>query len=219
MPRGRRGRITQKEESDDDSNDEEVPPTQQQQQVENNADADDDNNERQEEEEEPTEHHPTAANQAQVRQSTNNNAPDENTLRILLSTDNHLGYLERDPIRGDDSFAALEEILHLARQHKVDMVLLSGDVFHENKPTRRTLHKTMEILRRYCMGGESVGFQIVSDQGECLRSVVTGRANYEDEYYSVSIECVYIDERSVCSLDAFDCVLCFHYVSFITCTQ
>ena len=62
------------------------------------------------------------------------------------------------------------------------------------------------------MGGESVGFQIVSDQGECLRSVVTGRANYEDEYYSVSIECVYIDERSVCSLDAFDCVLCFHYL-------
>jgi len=184
MPRGRRGRITQKEESDDDSNDEEVPPTQQQQQqVENNAD---DNNEHQEEEEEPiTEHHPTAANQAQ-RQSTNN-APDENTLRILLSTDNHLGYLERDPIRGDDSFAALEEILHLARQHKVDMVLLSGDVFHENKPTRRTLHKTMEILRRYCMGGESVGFQIVSDQGECLRSVVTGRANYEDEYYSVDL--------------------------------
>ena len=36
------------------------------------------------------------------------------------------------------------------------------------------------------MGGESVGFQIVSDQGECLRSVVTGRANYEDEFYSVS---------------------------------
>lgn len=37
------------------------------------------------------------------------------------------------------------------------------------------------------MGGESVGFQIVSDQGECLRSVVTGRANYEDEFYSVSL--------------------------------
>lgn len=184
MPRGRRGRTTQKEESEDDSNDEEeVPPTQQ---VENNADADGND---EQEEEEPTDRQQTT-NQAQ--QATN--APDENTLRILLSTDNHLGYLERDPVRGDDSFAALEEILHLARQHKVDMVLLSGDVFHENKPTRRTLHKTMEILRRYCMGGDSVGFQIVSDQGECLRSVVTGRANYEDEYYSVSrvYSCVYV---------------------------
>ncbi|KAL7461780.1 hypothetical protein ACHAXS_002186 [Conticribra weissflogii] len=116
-----------------------------------------------------------------------NAPPDDDTLRILLSTDNHLGYLERDPIRGLDSFAALEEVLSLARQHKVDMVLLSGDLFHDNKPSRRTLHKTMEILRRYCMGSESVGFQIVSDQKDCLRSVVSGRANYEDEFYSVDL--------------------------------
>ena len=26
--------------------------------------------------------------------------PDENTLRVMLSTDNHLGYQEKDPIRG-----------------------------------------------------------------------------------------------------------------------
>ena len=171
---------------------------------------------------------------------------DESLLKILLSTDNHLGYNERDPIRGQDSFAALEEVLSLARQHKVDMVLLSGDLFHDNKPSRKTLHtvrlyllyyillflccgmlredggkagdeimpcislhiichifthtgyhiphsshfptilQTMDILRRYCMGGNSVGFQILSDQKECLRSVVSGRANYEDEFYSVS---------------------------------
>ena len=37
------------------------------------------------------------------------------------------------------------------------------------------------------MGGESVNVQIVSDQKECLRSVVSGRANYEDEFYSVSL--------------------------------
>ena len=85
-----------------------------------------------------------------------------------------------------DSFAALEEVLSLARLHKVDLVLLSGDLFHDNKPSRRTLHITMEILRRYCMGGEAVHVQIVSDQKECLRSVVSGRANYEDEFYSVS---------------------------------
>ena len=84
------------------------------------------------------------------------NDPGDNTLRILLSTDNHLGYLEKDPIRGMDSFAALEEVLSVARLHKVDLVLLSGDLFHDNKPSRRTLHTTMEILRRYCMGGESV---------------------------------------------------------------
>lgn len=54
--------------------------------------------------------------------------------------------------------------------------------------TNITTHpKTMEILRRYCMGAGSVGFQIVSDQKECLRSLITGRANYEDENYSVNL--------------------------------
>lgn len=39
------------------------------------------------------------------------------------------------------------------------------------------------------MGGEAVNVQIVSDQKECLRSVVSGRANYEDEFYSVRLYC------------------------------
>jgi len=34
--------------------------------------------------------------------------PDENKLRIMIATDNHVGILERDPVRGPDSFAALE---------------------------------------------------------------------------------------------------------------
>lgn len=44
---------------------------------------------------------------------------DEDTLRIMLSTDNHLGYCERDPVRGLDSFAAFEEVLSLAREKQV----------------------------------------------------------------------------------------------------
>jgi double-strand break repair protein MRE11 len=64
------------------------------------------------------------------------------------------------------------------------MVLLAGDLFHDNKPSRRTLHKTMEILRRYCMGPNPVQFQIVSDQAANFRSV-HGTVNYEDSYYSV----------------------------------
>ena len=74
---------------------------------------------------------------------------DASTLRVLLTTDNHLGYLECDPIRGLDSFAAFEEILGLARQHKVNMVLLSGDLFHENKPSRNTMH-IVSFVSDYC---------------------------------------------------------------------
>jgi double-strand break repair protein MRE11 len=46
---------------------------------------------------------------------------DDDMLRVLVSTDNHLGYCERDPVRGLDSFAAFEEVLYLARQHKVSI--------------------------------------------------------------------------------------------------
>jgi len=45
--------------------------------------------------------------------------PSKHTLRILVATDNHLGYLERDAIRGLDSFAAFEEVLYLAKKYKV----------------------------------------------------------------------------------------------------
>jgi hypothetical protein len=44
-------------------------------------------------------------------------APD--TIKILLTTDNHLGYLEKDPIRGADSFKAMQEIFELAIREKV----------------------------------------------------------------------------------------------------
>lgn len=114
------------------------------------------------------------------------NNVDRNTIRIMVSTDNHLGFAEKDPVRGLDSFAAFEEVLLLAKLHKCDMVLLAGDLFHDNKPSRRTLYKTMEIIRRYCMGSDPVQFQILSDQARNFRNVY-GTVNYEDPYYSVDL--------------------------------
>ncbi len=63
----------------------------------------------------------------------------EDIARIMVSTDNHIGFMERDPVRGSDSFLAFEEVLATARKKGVDMVLLAGDLFHENKPSRYTL--------------------------------------------------------------------------------
>ena len=65
------------------------------------------------------------------------------------------------------------------------MVLLAGDLFHDNKPSRRTMYKTMEIIRRHCLGPNPVQLEIVSDhassniRGACI--------NYEDEYMSVDL--------------------------------
>lgn len=43
----------------------------------------------------------------------------EDIWRILVATDIHLGYLERDPIRGNDSFDAFDEVLTKADQEQV----------------------------------------------------------------------------------------------------
>lgn len=81
----------------------------------------------------------------------------------MVATDNHLGYNEKDPQRCDDSFRAFEEILKLAREHEVDAILLGGDLFHENKPSRLTMHRTMELLRYYCLGDRACELELLSD--------------------------------------------------------
>jgi len=43
----------------------------------------------------------------------------DDNIRILLATDNHIGYNERDPIRGQDSINTFREILQLAVKHDV----------------------------------------------------------------------------------------------------
>lgn len=37
-------------------------------------------------------------------------AQDNDVMRVLIATDNHLGYMENDPLRREDSFEAFEEI-------------------------------------------------------------------------------------------------------------
>ncbi|KAF8895901.1 hypothetical protein CPB84DRAFT_1248682 [Gymnopilus junonius] len=55
----------------------------------------------------------------------------DDTIRIMLATDTHIGYMERDPVRGQDSINTFKEILQLAVKHEVDFILLAGDLFHE----------------------------------------------------------------------------------------
>ena len=63
---------------------------------------------------------------------THRRATDSDTICILVSTDNHVGFEERDPIRKDDSWRTFDEVMTLAKERDVDMVLLAGDLFHDN---------------------------------------------------------------------------------------
>lgn len=111
---------------------------------------------------------------------------DSNSLRVLISSDLHLGFLEKDPIRKDDSFAALEEILSIARDEKVDFILFGGDLFHDNKPSRSTYHRTLLLLRQYALGDGEISFDVVSDR-KLFHSNSLSPLNYEDPNYNVKI--------------------------------
>lgn len=139
---------------------------------------------------------------------------DDNTFRILISTDNHLGYMERDAVRcnGDlsfriiqfpisysvslhsysssfhflDSFAAFEEVMITAKNKNADFVLLAGDLFHDNKPSRRTMHATMDLLRSHVYGDEPVFFKITNEQMEVFKNR-RATANFEDPHQAISL--------------------------------
>ena len=107
-------------------------------------------------------------------------------LTILVASDMHLGYAERDPIRGEDSFVTFAEVFKIALEQKVDMVLLAGDLFHDNKPSRRALHRAMEVMRDHCLGDRPVGIEVVSDQHSNFHGKYR-TVNFEDPNYNVQL--------------------------------
>lgn len=49
------------------------------------------------------------------------------------------GVWEKDEVRKDDSFVSFEEVFEIAARNNADFVLLGGDLFHDNKPSRYTI--------------------------------------------------------------------------------
>lgn len=140
------------------------------------------------------------------------------TLRILVATDCHLGYMEKDEVRRHDSFQAFEEICSIAEQKQVDFLLLGGDLFHENKPSRSTLVKAIEILRRHCLNDQPVQFQVVSDQTVNFLNTF-GHVNYEDPHFNVGLPVFSIhgnhdDPAGVDNLSAVDILSACNLVNY-----
>ena len=108
------------------------------------------------------------------------------TIRVLVATDNHVGYNERDPVRGDDSWKSFHEIMCIAKDRDVDMVLLAGDLFHENKPSRKSMYNVMRSLRMNCYGEKPCELEMLSDASETLGGDFN-HVNYEDLDINVAI--------------------------------
>ncbi|OKL59521.1 Double-strand break repair protein mus-23 [Talaromyces atroroseus] len=111
---------------------------------------------------------------------------DADTIRILVATDNHVGYNERDPVRGDDSWKSFHEIMCLAKVRDVDMVLLAGDLFHENKPSRKSMYQVMRSLRMNCLGDKPCELELLSDASENFQGAFN-HVNYEDLDINIAI--------------------------------
>lgn len=113
--------------------------------------------------------------------------PDENTIRILITTDNHVGYNENDPITGDDSWKTFHEIMMIAKSHNVDMVLQAGDLFHINKPSKKSMYQVMKSLRLACMGEKPCELELLSDPSKVFHYNEFTNVNYEDPNFNISI--------------------------------
>lgn len=70
--------------------------------------------------------------------------------------------------------------MRTARQGNVDLIILSGDLFHKNRPSRNTVTKTISLLRKYCLGPGDVDIRV---KGKFRAS----KPNIYDENYAVDL--------------------------------
>lgn len=68
------------------------------------------------------------------------------------------------------------------------MLLLAGDLFHENRPSRTSLYQTISSLREKCLGDRPISLELISDAGIGIdRQVLYPGVNYQDENLNVGL--------------------------------
>ncbi|ELQ74002.1 DNA repair exonuclease MRE11 [Trachipleistophora hominis] len=100
-------------------------------------------------------------------------------MKILITSDNHLGYKETDPLLSLDSFNAFEEVLQGGKE--CDLMIIAGDLFHNNRPSRFTMYKTIQLLKKHVLGNKEI------------RITANKRLNYEKPNINISLPVVVIN--------------------------
>ncbi len=67
------------------------------------------------------------------------------------------------------------------------MVLLAGDLFHDNKPSRKSMYQVMRSLRMNCLGEKPCELEMLSDASEIFDGGAFQHVNYEDPDINVAI--------------------------------
>lgn len=115
--------------------------------------------------------------------------PDEvdDVIKILVATDIHCGYGENKAIIHMDAVNTFEEVLQIATEQKVDMVLLGGDLYHENNPSRECQHRVTQLLRKYCLNENPIALEFLSDASVNFNQSVFDHVNYYDQNLNVGL--------------------------------
>ena len=66
------------------------------------------------------------------------------------------------------------------------MVLLGGDLFHDNKPSRKSMYQVMRSLRKNCLGMKPCELEFLSDANQVFDGAFA-HVNYEDPDINISI--------------------------------
>lgn len=66
------------------------------------------------------------------------------------------------------------------------MVLLGGDLFHDNKPSRKSMYQVMRSLRKHCLGMKPCPLEFLSDANEVFLGAFP-HVNYEDPDINISL--------------------------------
>lgn len=64
--------------------------------------------------------------------------------------------------------------------------MIPGDLFHDNKPSRKSMHEVMQLIRAYTFGSKECLLEYCSDQSVDFPSRFA-TANFLDPNFNVSI--------------------------------
>jgi double-strand break repair protein MRE11 len=100
------------------------------------------------------------------------------------------------------------------------MILLAGDLFHDNKPSRKAMYQVMRSLRMNCLGEKPCELEMLSDASDVLNSP---HVNYEDPDINVAIPVFSIHgnhddptgDGHYCSLDLLQVTGLINYIGRI----
>lgn len=129
----------------------------------------------------------------------------------MVATDNHLGYYEKDASRRNDSFLAVEEVLKTANELDCDFVILGGDLFHDNNPSKYTLNRAMTIFSQHVLGAHRASFNTISEKENL---------NYLDPNFNIKLPVFIIhgnhdDPSADTNISAISLMQSAHFLNYI----